>query len=340
MLFTLKFRKGVNFFLKIIKKDGHTFEIHTSRANSCDKDIKGCLIRKLTLFQFLINGVIISQSKIFFYKDDKTKIKGIIKSCPDLVFEDKLEIINSLSSINIKVICVKGLHNKKIEPNNNVQLINEFDIKEIKNAVESLFGALNLKYYIREAKSSLFFNRIKPLRPLIMIKFNPIVLHEDNICYDSSTGIIFAPNHRSTWDPIVITAILKMHIHWAALLRFFEAKDSIFNNRKNFILCKITSKAFKSLDYFPVERKKDNKNANNFNSIKDMNNYLKIKSKLGVFAEGTTKRPPENDFGVFDNSFIMMAQHNNSIIQPITVTWINNKKIKHKVIVNFAKPFL
>lgn len=338
--FTLSFRKNIKHFFKTIKKQKHTFEIHTSRAYSYGNNCKNIFVRIMTWIQFLINGILVNPANMFFYKDDNEKINGIIKSNPNLIFDDKPEIISKLLSKNFKIICVKGNHNQQITENKNIQLINAFDFDELNIALKNLFGTTNLRYYNREAKSNYFFNYLRLLRPFILLKFKPIILNENNIYTGVSTGVVYAPNHISTLDPVIITAILNTHIHWAALLRFFEGKDSIFNNSKIPILCKITSKSFYMLDYFPIERKSDNENANNFMSIKDMNNYLKIKSKVGIFGEGTTKKLPKSDFGHFDKSFVMLAQRNNSMVQPITVSWIKCKKVKSKVVVNFGKPFL
>lgn len=181
------------------------------------------------------------------------------------------------------------------------------------------------------------FRKLKVLKPLMLCKFRPVVLNADNI-YRGEKGMIYAPNHRSTWDPIIITGILGFHVHWAALLRFFEGKDSIFNNSKSPILCRLTSVLFKRLEYFPIERKSDNNDANNLESVRNMNCFLKIRSKIGIFAEGTTRRPERNDFGTFDPSFILLAKKNKAVIQPITVLWTIDKK--QKIIVNLGESIL
>ena len=334
--FTLKFRKGVKPFFKQIRNKNHTIEIHTSRRYSCGNNIKSIFVRILTWIQFILNGIFVTPSSIFFYLNDDAKINGIINANADLVFDDKPKIIEKLSQNDYKVIYIKGRHNQTVTINRNMQHIESFNLGEIDRALNGLFGA-NLKYYDKEAKSSMYFNRLKPLCPLFLFKFKPLILNKENICLDSSTGIVYAPNHRSTWDPIIISAILCTHIHWAALLRFFEGEDSVFNNSKKAVLRKITKKILYYLECIPIERKSDNENANNITAIKDMNNYLKIKSKIGIFGEGTTRRPPQADFGNFDRTFIALAKKNHSIIQPITILWVNDKRIK--VIVNFGEPF-
>lgn len=122
-------------------------------------------------------------------------------------------------------------------------------------------------------------------------------------------------------------------------MRFFKGKDSIFNNSKNPVLCRITSFVFYRLGYFSIERKRDNPEANNMDSIKNMMLFLNNGYKIGIFAEGTTRRPPENNFGEFDDSFLRLAKKTNSWIQPITLLWIDSEKRGSRVIINFGIPF-
>lgn len=181
------------------------------------------------------------------------------------------------------------------------------------------------------------YKKVRNVIPIILSKFKPVVLHSENLIVDAG-GVIVAPNHQSTLDPLIITSIIDKNIHWAALKRFFDAQDSIFNNSKNPILCQITSKMFRKLEYFPIERMYDNPKANNMNSIRNMLNFLKQKQYVGIFPEGTTNKS-ENDFGTFDPGFIQIAMKTNAHIQPITVLWIKEKKISNQIIVNIGQPF-
>ena len=96
---------------------------------------------------------------------------------------------------------------------------------------------------------------------------------------------------------------------------------------------------FKSLEYFPIERTSDNPKANNLQSMKDMDSFLKINSQIGIFAEGTTRRPEGSDFGTFDPAFLTLAKRNNAWIQPITSLWIKELDLKNKLIVNYGEAF-
>lgn len=214
--------------------------------------------------------------------------------------------------------------------------------KELSSKVsygEDLHLRAEREYKEKEKRSSGFYNLLKVFAPIVSVIFNPIIINEENIVKSADTGVIYGSNHQRTLDPIVITAILKEHIHWAALQRFFDGQDSIFNNSKNLVLCKITAKLFKELEYIPIQRKSDNINANNYTAISSMITYLKIGARIGIFPEGTIRKEKGKDFGEFDELFISLTKQTHSIIQPITISWSNDKKSKHKVAVNFGKAF-
>lgn len=332
-----KFRPGVKEFLNKKIKEGNIVEIHTSRAKTCDNDKIGKIAKSFTILQCWLNGLNISSKNIYFYPNDLEKIKGIIDKNPDIVFDDKKEIVEELRKNGLKVLFIDENYNKDIIEDKSVLRMQSFDESSLK--VEKVIGKTKLKLYDRALKSDIFFNKIKLISPLLMLKFKPIIVNYENLISVDNEPVIYAPNHRSTLDPVVITGIILKNIHWAALVRFFKADDSIFNNNKSRLLCNITSKTFKKLEYFPIDRKSDNPNANNINAIRDMNGFLKINQRIGIFAEGTTKRLDGKDFGTFDDSFIILSKKNNAWIQPITTLWIKELNISSKVIINFGKPF-
>lgn len=332
-----KFRDDVRCFINKKISDGNSVEIHTSRAKTCEDSVIGDIARKFTILQCKLNGLNISSKDIYFYPDDASKINGIMSKNPDLVFDDKKEIIEELSNNGLKVLFIDEKHNKDVLEDKNKIRFSDFSC--IDDKVVEIVGKNKIKFYDRAAKSDIFFNKAKLVSPIIMQKFKPIIINYDNLINVENEPVIYAPNHRSTLDPLVITGIVLKNIHWAALLRFFNATDSIFNNNKNRLLCDITSKTFRKLEYFPIDRKSDNPDANNIKSIRDMNGFLKTNQRIGIFAEGTTKREEGKDFGNFDDSFIVLGKKNNAWIQPITTLWIKELNIPSKVIINFGKPF-
>lgn len=209
-----------------------------------------------------------------------------------MLVDDKSAVVNDSSDFT-NVICVNADYNKEFHFPASVTRINGFEHNELGEAMRKLLGDSRYNFALREAASAKFYRILhKYAAPIVLSKFRPIVLNSDNLI-KISEPVIFAPNHRSTLDPIIITSVLGGYIHWAALKRFFDGEDSIFNNSKSYILRKITSRAFKKLEFFPIERIKDNPRAGNLQVIKDMNGFLKAGSSLGIFCEGSTNKNPE-----------------------------------------------
>lgn len=63
-------------------------------------------------------------------------------------------------------------------------------------------------------------------------------------------------SRRLDKNPTTIS-IINNAVHWMALKRFFTGEDSIFNNNKNPILCKMTTLIFKSIGAVPIIRDQD-----------------------------------------------------------------------------------
>lgn len=333
-----KFRKGASEVLNKFKKSGVNIKIVSSRSKTTENNLVGSIAREFTYMQFLNNGIKLNKEDFYFCENDEQKIEIIKNFGPNIVFEDKPEIINELSKTS-KVICIPGTHNTSIKDSNDVSIMKDYSVEYTNEKMKELLGENAYNYLMEEADSNKYFKKLEKLGPIIMNHFNPIILHEESLIPEGNYSTIYAPNHRSTWDPVIIEAYLKRNIHWAALLRFFKKEDSIFNNSKNPILCDATSYFFEKLRYFPIDRKSDNPNANNYESLKRMKNFLNINSDIGIFAEGTTRRPLGADFGTFDDAFLLLAKKTDSWVQPITTLWIDEKDIENKVIINIGDPF-
>lgn len=333
-----KFRDGASEFINTCIKNGHNVEIHTSRGKTTEDSVVGSVARSFTYLQYKLNGVKISRDAFHYYKNDEEKINGIVNSNPDIVFEDKPEVLLELNKRGFRTICINGNHNANLEESDMLKKTNTYNETEISDIIDSLMGRNSYETLNRISKSDMFYKKVRMVIPYILSKFRPIVLHEENLVLDNS-GVVIAPNHMSTLDPLILTSLVDKNIHWAALKRFFDGVDSIFNNSKNPLLCKITSTGFKKLEYFPIERLRDNPKANNMHSLKDMQSFLKNKQYIGIFPEGTTRKEEGEDFGTFDPAFIALAKRNDSWVQPITIFWIKDLGLDNKVIINYGKPF-
>lgn len=334
-----RFRKNARNIVSMFMKKGYKVEIHSSRAHTTEKNVVGYIAKFFTIFQIWVNGVFIPISCIYFYKNDELKKANIFDRKPLLVFDDKEDVVKFFEMNQIRTVCVSGVHNSDVIDSKYVKKIDNFETESISTALTHLLKKRDINCIENELNSRKFFNRIKFVGNVIIQIYHPVVLHEEHIKNDFSEGILYAPNHRSTLDPLIIESILKRNIHWAALLRFFKGEDSIFNNSKNSFLCNLTKYIFEGLHFFPIDRKSDNANANNYESVREMNDFLRNKYLVGIFPEGTTRKKPGEEFGTFDPSFITLAKKNDSWIQPITTLWIKEKGVKNKVVVNFGKPF-
>lgn len=337
--FTLcnRFRKGALSYINEQLKNGHDIEIHSSRDKTTENSAIGKIARLFTIIQYRINGIMLPKEKIFFHKNDDAKIAHIIASKAKLVIDDKPYIINELNKNNIKTICFEGNHNKEI--NDDIK-INSFDKNKIRKKTIELFGLKNISYYERASHSKKFFYKLSKIGyPVVKTYFKPIILNKQNMKDFNQESAIFAPNHRSTLDPFIVLLTYNKPIHFAALKRFFDGEDSIFNNSKNKALCKLTSTLLKKLEHFPIDRKSDNENANNKESILDMKGFLETNNLIGIFPEGTTLKDKTKNFGEFKVTFLQLAKETNSYVQPITLLWVKNDNIKNKVIINIGESF-
>ncbi|MDD2203323.1 MAG: lysophospholipid acyltransferase family protein [Bacilli bacterium] len=181
-----------------------------------------------------------------------------------------------------------------------------------------------------------------PVKPCVKATFRPIVLNADRI---PTTGpVVFAPNHRETLDAFLVFCSIKQPVHWMALKRFFTGEDSIFDNNKNIVLCKMTAYAFRSIGAVPIIRDQDKNKypgMDNVKSLKDFSSYLKAGGSIGIFPEGTTnKNPKARNLLPAKMSAFNLAKDGKSWIQPISIVWTpQNLYLTNKVIINFREPF-
>lgn len=163
--------------------------------------------------------------------------------------------------------------------------------------------------------------------PAVMLAYRPIFIHKDRIIKER---VIFAPNHRRTPDSFVLVAGISESVHWAALKRFFDGEDSIFNNSKSLPLRYITKVAFKHMGMIPIDR-----NGNNVQSLLLLKNYVEQGESIGIYPEGTTnKKVKEKELGNIEIGTFQLAKMCNAAIQPIAIVWDMSKR--NKVIVNFC----
>ncbi|EGY76442.1 lysophospholipid acyltransferase family protein [Peptoniphilus indolicus] len=122
------------------------------------------------------------------------------------------------------------------------------------------------------------------------------ILNIENL--PSKGPYMICSNHRSNWDPIFISGVIKEPIHWMA-------KKELFKNR---IVGNVISKFYA----FPVDR-----GASDIAAVKTALRVLKNKEVLGVFPEGT--RVKEVDLNMGKSGVTVIAHKSKSLIVPVYV---------------------
>ena len=92
-----KFRPGTKEYIQQSMKNGHQVEVHTSRAKASKNSIVGAICRNFTICQYWMNGLFIHTKNFHFYPNDDEKVQGILQAHPDLVFDDKPEVLTHLT---------------------------------------------------------------------------------------------------------------------------------------------------------------------------------------------------------------------------------------------------
>lgn len=328
------FRKDVAKTVSNIKKRNGKVIMITSRKHACEKNFVGYFVRYSTILSLKLRNI--KYDNIVFLPSDDVKIDYILNHNIDIMFDDKPYIINAISE-QVKCVCIDSHYNRQIDKN--IDRIYDYsDNKQMNHLLDEKISESklqNVNLYPNIKKTEKNYKIVRTIgSPFVKFLFKPIILNEQNLSTSSTT--IYAPNHRKTLDPFFIVMSIKEAIHWAALQRFFTGEDSIFNNSKNPLLCKLTAKLFKEMGLVPVNRGGDN---THMKEIFDY--YLQNRCNVGIFPEGTTNKHPEiSELLEIKNGAFYFAKNNDAIIQPISIIWFPRiKYLKNNVIINYGKPF-
>lgn len=355
-----KLRKDVSKTIKKLYYKENEIIIFSSRKRTTEDSFIGKVVKYSTLAMLKLNGI--KTDNILFFENDDDKVEEMKKRRLDLVFEDKPHIIEELSKTT-EVVCVDSNYNTDVPEKKNIHHIDDFEpdkIMEIVNGIKEKKGSKKIDI---KGKITLYDRAIKFVSKrendyksndisyslvrnvggfFLMKKFKPIIINPENAKIDGPA--IISPNHRTTIDPFFVLSTTKFTTHWAALKRFFDAEDSIANNRKNPLLTRLTALFFRITGALPIERSSDNPKANNRETIQRMRKLLKDKRHLGIFPEGTTNKNPDKEH-IYESdrkgnlSFILLREGEGTSILPVSIHWIKDKnRIKNRVIINYRDP--
>ncbi|MDD6214955.1 MAG: lysophospholipid acyltransferase family protein [Firmicutes bacterium] len=157
----------------------------------------------------------------------------------------------------------------------------------------------------------MFYNIIRGLLSFFLFfVFRISVYGKGNVLKDG--GVIFAVNHRSNWDPVIlgITSPRKLS---------FMAKSELFRN-------KFFGAILRHLGAFPVQRGKGDVSA-----VKTSLHILKSEGAMIMFPEG--KRVKPNEHTAAKPGIAMIATHARVPIIPVSISgkycWIGKITVKY-----------
>lgn len=127
--------------------------------------------------------------------------------------------------------------------------------------------------------------------------------------------LVICANHRSNWDPVLISIAFPRQVHWMA-------KKELFKN-------KILSYLIYKLESFPVDRQDTD-----ISAIKNALRVLKNEKVLGIFPEGT--RVDTVDLNNAKAGTALLAIKAQSIVLPMYIG--STYKLFSKVNINIGKP--
>ena len=292
-------------------------------------------------------------------KTNQSKAEFINAMQPDYVFEDQPEVIQQINN-GPKIYCIKTPHNEKFVFQNEVFSMAEFDSTKIRMIVEkdhihseitkrtsfldkevTTNTNLSNKLYIRKVLTEAFYTVMTVIGRLFFFKkYYPIVKGNENI--PAKGAIVFIGNHRNKLDPAVVAVSSCRKIHWGALLRMFQGKESLFSLRKNPVSCYVSAAFITAMGAVPIARNTDENYLKiNMNSMKMLHQMLAWGGAVGLFPEGTINREPQkqNILPLKSNAIFRLIKDNGGIIETFSIVWLPKElNIKNRVIINYGIP--
>lgn len=353
-------KPGVKDTVNIFRDNGYKICLLSLRGKPTGKNTFVNDFMRLKIVPFLTKFQL-KRGKIFYdelrlVKTNQSKVEFINAMQPDYVFEDQPEVIRKIDN-GPKILCMKTPHNEKMSFINNVFSMDKFDATKIKMIIENdqkcsetkrllTKGAVQNtkrfnKLYIRKVLTEAFYTVVTAIgRPIFFKKYHPIVKGKENI--PAKGTVAFVGNHRNKLDPVVVAVSSLRRIHWGALLRMFQGKESLFSLRKNRVSCYISAAFITAMGAVPIARKTDENYLRiNMNSIKMLHQMLALDGAIGLFPEGTINREPQkqNILPLQSNAIFRLIKDYDGAIETFSIVWIPKElSIKNRVIINYGIP--
>lgn len=333
-----------------LKKRGYKIVfISTRDKKMCENETKlQNIVRKnivlfLTKLQLKRNGI--KYDTLILVQSNKEKVSYAKENNAKYIFDDNIEVINSLK-YEMNAICIEAAHNINI--NNSIIRIPFTYDSVTKLLEESIHKHSKMKIKDLSPHQRIYTEFLyKLLRTIgknkVIRTYRPVILGKENIPTKKGS-YVFVGNHRKSADILVTIAILKNPIHFAALKRLFEYKDNIWGGTVGKNVGTIsTALLAKAIGALPIARATDNDYMlTNLQTFKYIDDYLKAKSSVMIYPEGTLNRKPEEDGNILQIKSLRafrIAEKGNAVVYPIAITWIPEElKTENKVIISFLEP--
>lgn len=172
------------------------------------------------------------------------------------------------------------------------------------------------KYNFNSTKPHKLYNVIRPLaKAMISNKYKIKYIGAENVPTDR--GVIFASNHITALDPVIIANGCDAHMH-------FMAKQDLFKNP-------IVARFLAGLNSFPVDRSKFD-----FQAVDYAVRIVKEGNAVGIFPEGTRSKdfkPHKGKGGV-----CYIAKQCKCDVVPVSIYTEDEAKSGTKLTVRYGKP--
>lgn len=167
----------------------------------------------------------------------------------------------------------------------------------------------------REFNDTLLYGILRPIVAfLVFIVFHPRVIGKKNIPKDGA--YIFAGNHTSIFDPVMLMGLSRRHVHFFAKVELFRGIQKIL---------------FANLGLIFVDRSKTNTNVLGYGA-KYLNNGLVV----GIFPEGTTEKG--RGLLPFKKGACKLANMTDTKIVPFIIKG-KYRPFINKISIEFMEPF-
>ena len=338
-----KLKPGISKYISFLKKKGYLIYfislrgiVRSSDENKINKERR--LVKLITKYMLKINHIYYDD--LILVKNKEEKIDFIKRLNPEILFEDSAEIITTLMEkqmVDTRFVCINSYSNRNYEFNDTVIRINDYKNNEIKEIVLTTPKQQNYMSLVKRWNKYEIFQRItiSILGRYFIKKYKAIVIGQENI--PNRGAVVFVGNHRDNLDPIIISIVSGREIHWAALLRLFQGKESLFNESASKKEMNLFSTFITLMGALPIARPSDERYQEiNMATINELTELLIHDRAVGFFPEGTRNRQVEEQslLPIKSNRVFRIACETESFLVPFSISWNEDK---HATIA-FSKP--